>query len=83
MNSDADDLVAQAGFPHSDIPGSELACQLPEAFRRLPRPSSPVAAKASTACAWSLDHITPNDFSLHGNFRDSGNHPVVTNATYP
>ena len=62
MNSDADDLVIQAGFPHSDTPGSKLVCQLPEAFRRLPRPSSPVAAKASTICAWSLDHITPNDF---------------------
>ena len=46
------------GFPHSDIPGSKLACQLPEAFRRLQRPSSPVAAKASTICAWSLDPIT-------------------------
>ena len=40
-----------AGFPHSDIPGSKLVCQLPEAFRRLPRPSSPSAAKASTVCA--------------------------------
>ena len=46
------------GFPHSDIPGSKLYCQLPEAFRRLTRPSSPVAAKASTMCAWSLDPIT-------------------------
>ena len=63
MNSDANDLDYQAGFPHSDIPGSKLVCQLPEAFRRLPRPSSPVAAKASTICALSLDHITPNDFS--------------------
>ena len=62
MYSDTDDLVIQAGFPHSDTPGSKLVCQLPEAFRRLPRPSSPVAAKASTICAWSLDHITPNDF---------------------
>lgn len=61
MDSDIDDLVTQAGFPHSDTPGSKLACQLPEAFRRLPRPSSPVVAKASTVCAWSLDHITPND----------------------
>ncbi len=39
------------GFPHSDTPGSKLVCQLPEAFRRLPRPSSPPAAKASTTCA--------------------------------
>ena len=27
-------------FPHSDIHGSKLICQLPEAYRRLSRPSS-------------------------------------------
>ena len=48
----------RAGFPHSDIPGSKLACQLPEAYRRLQRPSSPVVAKASTTCTFSLDPIT-------------------------
>jgi hypothetical protein len=48
----------RAGFPHSDICGSKLVCQLPAAFRRLPRPSSPVIAKASTACTYSLDPIT-------------------------
>ena len=53
------------GFPHSEIPGSKLVYQLPEAYRRLLRPSSPVAAKASTMCAYSLDHITPNSLSLH------------------
>ena len=74
MDSDADDLVIQAGFPHSDIPGSKLVCQLPEAYRRLPRPSSPVAAKASTICAWSLDHITPNGFSPRKHFRVSRGH---------
>ena len=58
MNSDQDDLAA--GFPHSDIFGSKLTCQLPEAFRRLSRPSSPLTAKASTVCAYSLDHITPS-----------------------
>ena len=47
-----------AGFPHSDIPGSKSVCRLPEAFRRLQRPSSPSAAKASTECACSLDHTT-------------------------
>ena len=51
------------GFPHSDMPGSKLVCQLPEPFRRLPRPSSPLTAKASTVCAWLLDYITPS--SLH------------------
>src|ERR1700689_3237504 len=48
----------RSGFPHSDIYGSKLVCQLPVAFRRLPRPSSPVIAKASTTCTCSLDPIT-------------------------
>ena len=39
-----------AGFPHSDILGSQLGCQLLEAYRRLLRPSSAPGAKASTAC---------------------------------
>ena len=60
MDSDSDDPPKRAGFPHSDTPGSKLVCQLPEAYRRLPRPSSPVAAKASTECAYSLDHTTPS-----------------------
>jgi hypothetical protein len=48
----------RAGFPHSEIHGSKLACQLPVAYRRLQRPSSPVVAKASTSCTCSLDPIT-------------------------
>ena len=40
----------RCGFPHSDICGSKLVCQLPAAFRRLPRLSSPVIAKASATC---------------------------------
>ena len=47
------------GFPHSEISGSKVVCHLPEAYRRLPRLSSPLTAKASTVCASSLDHITP------------------------
>ena len=39
------------GFPHSEISGSMLICQLPEAFRRLSRLSSPIIAKASTTCS--------------------------------
>ena len=46
------------GFPHSEISGSKLICQLPEAYRRLSRPSSPIIAKASTICSYSLDPIT-------------------------
>ena len=36
------------GFTHSEISGSELAYQLPEAYRRLLRPSSSFDVKAST-----------------------------------
>jgi hypothetical protein len=32
--------IPLAGFPHSDIFGSKVACHLPKAFRRLLRPSS-------------------------------------------
>ena len=43
----------------SDVCSSDLLiCQLPEAYRRLSRPSSPVIAKASTICTYSLDPIT-------------------------
>ena len=48
----------RAGFPHSEICGSKLVCQLPAAYRKLLRPSSPVIAKASTTCTYSLDPIT-------------------------
>src|SRR5690606_38840183 len=44
-------------FRHCRI---KACCQLPDTFRRLPRPSSPLTAKASTVCAYSLDHITPS-----------------------
>jgi hypothetical protein len=37
-----------AGFPHSDILGSTLGWQLPEAYRSLLRPSSAPGAQAST-----------------------------------
>ncbi len=52
------------GFPHSEIAGSKLVCQLADAYRRLPRPSSPSTAKASTICAYSLDHITPRSLGI-------------------
>ena len=42
--------ITRDGFPHSEIPGSVLVWQLPEAYRSLPRPSSPLNAKASTVC---------------------------------
>jgi hypothetical protein len=46
--------MTPAGFPHSDIPGSQLGCQLPRAYRRLQRPSSALDAKASTMCPSQL-----------------------------
>ena len=49
---------SRGGFPHSEISGSKLICQLPEAYRRLSRPSSPIIAKASATCSYSLDPIT-------------------------
>jgi hypothetical protein len=47
--------VFTSPFRHLRI---NACCQLPGAFRRLPRLSSPLTAKASTVCAYSLDHIT-------------------------
>src|SRR5258705_7624657 len=61
----------RSGFPHSDIFGSKLVCQLPEALRRLPRPSSPVIAKASTTCTCSLDPITSVSHPPCGQFNTS------------
>ena len=36
--------ITRSGFPHSDIFGSKLVWQLTEAYRSLPRPSSPPGA---------------------------------------
>ena len=49
--------MTRCGFPHSEILGSTLACQLAEAYRRLLRPSSLPGAKASTVCPYLLDPI--------------------------
>ena len=56
--------LLRGGFPHSDIAGSKLVCQLADAYRRLLRPSSPSTAKASAICAYSLDHITPRSLEI-------------------
>src|SRR3978361_829013 len=68
------------GFPHSEISGSKLICQLPEAYRRLSRPSSPIIAKASTTCSYSLDPITLT--SLARDHRPSRNCQVFHLARY-
>jgi hypothetical protein len=57
MYSERGDPI-RAGFPHSEIRGSAPICRLPAAYRRLSRPSSPIIAKASTTCTYSLDPIT-------------------------
>jgi hypothetical protein len=46
--------ITSAGLPHSETPGSKSGCRLPEAYRRLPRPSSAPDAKASTVCPKKL-----------------------------
>src|SRR3954454_13264237 len=46
--------MSPAGFPHSDTLGSQLGCQLLEAYRRLLRPSSAPGAKAFTVCPYKL-----------------------------
>ena len=51
MYSVQDTQLMLGGFPHSDITGSKAVYRLTDTFRRLPRPSSPLAAKASTVCA--------------------------------
>jgi len=40
--------VHDIGLPHSEIIGSQAPCRLPDAYRRLVRPSSAVCAKASS-----------------------------------
>lgn len=64
MDSVCDNQLVLVGFPHSEISGSKSVCRLPEAYRRLPRLSSPLTAKASTVCASSLDHITPSNLVI-------------------
>src|ERR1700741_3585 len=65
MYSVSDTLAG--GFPHSEICGSKRVCSLPAAYRKLLRPSSPVIAKASTMCTYSLVPITlASDCSENG-----------------
>ena len=46
-------------MPHSEIPRSQFGYQLPWAYRRFPRLSSPLDAKTSTTRSCSLDHPNP------------------------
>ena len=47
-----------AWFPHSDILGSPFGYQLPQAYRRFPRPSSAPTTKASTVRSCKLTQPT-------------------------
>lgn len=49
------------GLPHSEIRGSQPSYRLLSAYRRFSRPSSPLNAKASIMCPFSLGHayLTP------------------------
>ena len=51
------DTAEAVGFPIRTPPDITPVCWLPGAYRKLQRPSSPPAAKASTKCAFLLDHI--------------------------
>ena len=59
MHSDRSHLTV--GLPHSEIRGSQPSYRLLSAYRRFSRPSSPLNAKASITCPFSLGHayLTP------------------------
>lgn len=64
-------------FPHSDTPGSQLAHQLPRAYRRSQRPSSALGAKASTDRTTQLC-TTPRRTNTYNN-KDTRIHYTVLN----
>ena len=43
--------MLHARLPHSEIPGSKVVYHLPEAYRRLRRPSSAHTVKPFTVCS--------------------------------
>jgi hypothetical protein len=54
-----------AGFPHSEIFGYNACLPLPEAYRSLLRPSSPVDAKAfADGCNWFMQTLVFKAFIL-------------------
>ncbi len=59
----------RSGFPHSDISGSKLHCQLPRAFRRLVRPSSPVIARHPPHALIRLIPITLSSLARPRSYR--------------
>jgi hypothetical protein len=73
-------MTQRAGFPHSEICGSKRVCSLPAAYRKLLRPSSPVIAKASTMCTYSLVPITLASALLY-NCSCADQKPVIRGTT--
>lgn len=49
--------MTPTGFPHSEIFGSKLSQQLPEAYRSFIRPSSVSYVKASIMCAYVTFYV--------------------------
>ena len=80
--------MTAAGFPHSENLGSRFVCQLPEAYRRLQRPSSAPSAKASTLCPYKLDHkdyskMLASTVQFSSNDRPARHGPAGTNPEGP
>lgn len=50
--------IPRIGLPHSDILGSQVACHLPETFRRLLRPSSARSVEPSSVCTYALQPLS-------------------------
>ena len=79
-----------AGLPHSDTLGSPSVHQLPEAYRRSPRPSSAPDTKASTMRSYTLttlikraaNQITHNNKQSRRSFIRCSR-PLFTNTTTP
>ena len=67
-----------ARLPHSDIPGSQPGCRLPEAYRRLPRPSSAPDAKASTVCPHQLTDPRQNSDDARTHYAVHKKQPTTT-----
>ena len=74
------------GFPHSEILGSRFVCQLPEAYRRLPRPSSAPGAKASTLCPYKLQpqktKMLASTVQFSNNDQAHHQHPTPTHPNH-
>ena len=75
-----------AGLPHSEILGSRFVCQLPEAYRRLPRPSSAPGAKASTLCPYKLQpqktKMLASTVQFSNNDQAHHQHPTPTHPNH-